>query len=139
MTASSKFNASKPQAETIDVYADPAQRTITAFALTKKRDIAVRWWTFEEGGIAIGCKCEKGQNCPENGLIYRPMDDIDTQMKLQIGKFRSEYHVPENKLRFFQVREGQPFEEKKLRVPLQWKDRETIIKAREAFEKMRSH
>ena len=139
VTTLSKFNASKPHAETIDVYADPAQMTITAFALTKKRDIAVRWWTFEEGGIAIGCKCEKGQNCPENGLIYRPMDDIDTQMKLQIGKFRSEYHVPENKLRFFQVREGQPFEEKKLRIPLQWKDRETIIKAREAFEKMRSH
>jgi hypothetical protein len=64
------------------------------------------------------------------------MDDMDAQMKSQIGKFRAEYHVPEYKLRFFQVRKGQPFEEKKLRVPSEWKDPEAIKKARKNFEKL---
>jgi len=133
-----KFTPPKPLAETIEVYADPARRMITAYAMAKKREIAVRWWTFAESGIAVECKCEKGRNCHENGLVYRPMDDIDAQMKSQLGKFRAEYHVPEYKLRFFQVRGGQPFEEKKLRVPSEWKDPEAIKKARENFEKIRN-
>lgn len=133
-----KTNPQKPLAETIEVYADPAQSMVTAYAMMKKREVAVRWWTFEESGIAIECECEKGQNCHENGLVYRPMDDIDMQMKYQIGKFRIEYQVPENKLHFYQIREGQPFEEKKLKVPSEWKDPEAIKKARESFEKLRN-
>jgi hypothetical protein len=66
------------------------------------------------------------------------MDDIDAQMRLQIGKFRAEYEVPEFKLRFFQIRKGQPFEEKKLKVPSEWKDPEVVKKARENFEKLRN-
>jgi hypothetical protein len=133
-----KINASKPVVNTIEIYADPARKTITAFAMAKKNEIAMRVWTFEKSGIVIDCKCEKGKQCEEDGLVYRPMDDIDGQMKLLIGKFKSEYAVPENKLRFFQIREGQPFAEKKLKVPTQWKDRDMIIQAREAFEKLRN-
>ena len=132
-----KINAGKPAVDSIDIYADPAWRTITAYALAKKSEIAVRVWSFEQSGIEIECHCEKGKQCEEDGLVYRPMDDIDAQMKLQINKFRSEYGLSENKLRFFQIREGHPFEEKKLKVPTQWKDHDKIIKAREAFEKMR--
>jgi hypothetical protein len=137
MNASPKVSSPKPLAKTIEVYADPAQGMVTAYAMANKREIAVRWWTFEESGIVIECQCEKGRNCQENGLIYRPMDDIDAQMKSQIGKFRVEYRVPEYKLRYFQIREGQPFEEKKLKVPSHWKDPEAIKKARDNFEKLR--
>ena len=45
--------------------------------------------------------------------------------------------MPEFKQRFFQIRNEQPFEEKKLKVPSEWKDPEVIKKARENFEKLR--
>ena len=133
-----KLSSSKPLAETIEVYADPASNTITAYAMAKKRVIAVRQWTFEKSGIAVECQCEKGRDCHENRRIYRPMDDIHLQMKSQIGKFRSEYQVPEYKLRFFQVRGEQPFEEKNLKVPSAWKDPDVIKKAQRNFDKMRN-
>ena len=132
-----KTSKPKPLADTIEVYADPGQSIITAYAMAKKRVIAARYWTFEESGIAIECKCEKGRDCKEDGLIYLPLDNMDMQMKIQIGKFRAEYQVPEFKQRFFQVRAEQPFEEKKLKVPSDWKDPEVIQKARENFEKLR--
>ena len=132
-----KTSPPRPLAETIEVYSDPAQSMITAYAMAKKRVIAERYWTFEKSGIAIECKCEKGRDCQEDGLIYLPMEDMDMQMKIQIGKFRAEYRVPEYKQRFFQIRNEQPFEEKKLKVPSEWKDPEVIKKARENFEKLR--
>ena len=131
-----KLSSSKPLAETIEVYADPASNTITAYAMAKKRVIAVRRWAFEKSGIAVECQCEKGRDCHENRRIYRPMDNIHLQMKSQIGKFRSEYQVPEYKLRFFQVRREQPFEEKNLKVPSAWKDPDVIKKAQRNFDKM---
>lgn len=136
--APKKISPPKPQAKTIEVYADPAQRMITAYAMVKKREIAVRLWTFKESGILVECQCEKGHNCQENRMVYRPMDDIEAQMQFQIGKFRAEYQVPEYKLYFFQIRGGQPFEEKKLKVPTEWKDPEAIRKARANFDKMRN-
>ena len=88
MIAPPKTDPPKPLAETIEVYADPAQSMITAYAMAKKREIAVRWWTFEKSGIAIECKCEKGRNCHEDGLIYRPMEDMDMQMKMSDRKIQ---------------------------------------------------
>ena len=111
---------------------------ILAYALAKKRTIAAREWTFEKNGITIECKCEKGRDCQEDGVIYRPLDNLELQMKSQIGKFRAEYQVPEFKQRFFQIREGQPYEEKKLKVPAKWTDPELIKKVRENFDKLKS-
>ena len=133
-----KTSPPKPLAETIEVYTDPASKVITAFAKAKKRQVAVRWWTFEENGVKVSCDCEKGRLCKEDGLIYYPMDDLDAQMKYQIDKFRTEYQVPPYKLYYFHVRNEQPFEEKKLRVPPEWKDAEVIKKAQENFEKLRN-
>ena len=133
-----KTSPPKPLAETIEVYTDPASKVITAFAKAKKHQIAVRWWTFEENGILVSCDCEKGRSCKENGRIYYPIDDLDAQMKSQIDKFRAEYQVPSYKLYFFHVRNEQPFEEKKLRVPPEWKEAEVIKKAQENFEKLRN-
>lgn len=131
-----KLSASKPLAETIEVYAHPASNTIIAYAMAKKRVIAMRQWTFEKSGIAIECQCEKGRDCNENRQIYRPRDDVYLQMKSHVGKFRSEYQVPEYKLRFFQVRGEQPFEEKNLKVPSAWKDPDVVKKAQENFDKL---
>jgi hypothetical protein len=128
----------KPLAETIHIYADPGKGMITAYVIAKKREIAVRRWTFVKSGIEVECNCEKKKNCHEGGLIYRPMDDIDAQMMSQIDKLKAEYHVPENKLCFFQVRGGHPFEVKKLRVPSEWKDPDAIKIARENFAKLNS-
>jgi hypothetical protein len=66
------------------------------------------------------------------------MDDMNLFMRSQIGKFRSEYQIPEYKLRLFQVREDQPFEEKKLKIPAKWKDPDAIKTAQENSDKLRN-
>jgi hypothetical protein len=54
-----KISPSKPLAETMEVYADPASKMVIAYAKARKRVIAVRQWTFEKDGITIECRCEK--------------------------------------------------------------------------------
>ena len=124
----------KPLADYMEVYADPGENTITAFAMVKKRELAVRWWSLVEDGLAVKCDCEKGPTCHENGLVYRPMDDIELQIKHQLNNFRVEYRLPETKLRYFQIRQGQPFIEKKLRVPMSWKEPTRLEQARKRFD-----
>ncbi len=83
-------------------YADPGKGVITAFAMVKKRELAVRWWSLMEDGLAVRCHCEKGPACRENGVVYRPLDDIEQQMKYQLGSFQAEYRLPDNKVRYYQ-------------------------------------
>jgi hypothetical protein len=127
----------KPSADFMEVYADPAARTITAYAIAKKRELAERWWALEENGLASYCHCEKGASCTENGIVYRPADDIEKQIQVLVGKFRDEYGLPESKVRYFQIRQGRPFDEKKLKVPSSWKDPGAIEQARAGFETLR--
>ena len=128
----------KPLADIVEVYADPMSGTITAYAMVKKRNLCTRRWKLVETGIAVYCRCEKGEDCQENGLVYLPRDDVDRQANSLLAVFLDEYRVPENKVRYFQIRQGNTFNEKKLKVPSSWKDPAALEKARLGFENLKA-
>jgi len=119
----------------MEVYADPAGNVIAAYVKAKKREIATREWSMSDEGIAVNCWCEK-QDCANRGVVYYPLDadKLAGQMTLLIERFAEEYDVPEKKMRFFQVRQGQPFGETKLKVPAGWRDPATLARAQAGFD-----
>ena len=136
-TFSKKISAPpKPLADYVEVYADPSEGSITAYMIHRKNELAARWWTMTDEGILVNCECEKMWKCEANGMVYRPSDDVERQMDLLLTRFREEYHLPDNKTRYFQIRVGKPFDEKKLKVPASWKVEETLEKARQGFERL---
>ena len=122
----------------MEVYTDPAQNVMTAYVMIKKRDIAARQWSMSAEGIEVDCHCEK-LDCQERGIVYRPEDaeHITTQLVNFIEDFAAEYRVPPKKIRYFYVRQGQPFDEQKLKVPTNWKDPVTLERAWAGFETLR--
>jgi hypothetical protein len=54
-----------------------------------------------------------------------------------IESFADEYGVPAKKIRYYHVRQGQPFEETKLKVPAIWKNPAKLEHARAGFEALR--
>jgi hypothetical protein len=126
----------KPLADYVEVYADPSEATITAYMIRRQHELAARWWTMTEEGILVNCKCEKMWNCEMNGIVYRPSDDLERQMNLLLTRFREEYNLPDKKTRYFQIRVGKPFEEKKLKIPSSWRNEATLEKARKGFDEL---
>jgi hypothetical protein len=127
----------KPLADYVEVYADPSEGTITAYMIRRQRELAARWWTMTDEGIAVNCQCEKTWQCESNGMVYRPSDHLERQLDYLLGLFREEYHLPDKKTRYFQVRLGKPFDEKKLKIPASWRDEATLERARQGFERLR--
>jgi hypothetical protein len=139
---SPKRTIQKPRPEVvgdyIEVYSDPANNVIAAYVMVKKHEIATREWSMSDEGIAVNCWCEK-QYCPERGIVYRPVqaEGLTQQLLGFIETFADEYAVPVKKIRFFQVRQGQPFGEVRLKVPASWKDPATLEHAWAGFEELR--
>jgi hypothetical protein len=119
----------------MEVYADPAGNVIGAYVKAKKREIATREWSMVDEGIAVNCWCEK-QDCANRGVVYYPLDaeKLTGQMALLIERFAEEYDVPLKKMRFFQVRQGQPFGETKLKVPAGWRDPAMLERAQAGYD-----
>jgi len=140
--ASSAKAVAKPRPEVagdfMEVYSDPAQNYISAVVKTKKRDLATREWSMSEEGLAVGCWCEK-TSCPERGVVYRPVgtEGLTAQVNGFIEQFAQEYGVPVKKIRFFHIRQGQPFGETRLKLPASWKDPATLERAWAGFEALR--
>lgn len=126
----------KPLADYVEVYSDPAERTITAYMIRRKSELAERQWVMMDKGISVNCICEKMQDCKERGLVYLPWVDLDEQMNDLLNRFCDEYYLPHNKARYFQIRLGKPFDEKKLKIPSGWRDEETLVKARKGFHEL---
>lgn len=126
----------KPLADYVEVYCDPTEGTITAYMMRRHSELAVRWWTMTEQGIAVNCQCEKMWNCKERGLVYFPWDNLEAQMNDLLARFREEYYLPDNKTRYFHIRVGKPFEEKKLKIPSSWRDEARLEKARKGFDEL---
>ena len=126
----------KPLADYVEVFSDPAEGTITAYMMRRHSELAVRWWTMTEEGISVSCQCEKMWNCKSNGMVFRPSDDIERQMNLLLTRFREEYNLPDKKTRYFHIRVGKPFEEKKLKIPSSWRDETLLEKARKGFDEL---
>ncbi len=125
----------KPLADYVEVYCDPAEGTITAYMIRRRSELAARWWAMTDEGISVYCNCEK-LDCRERGLVYRPWMDLDAQMNDLLNRFRDEYYLPHNKTRYFQIRVGKPFEEKKLKIPSRWRDEVTLEKAMNGFDEL---
>jgi hypothetical protein len=134
--------AIKPRSETaggyLEVYADPAENEISAYVIDKKREVAVRVWWMSDEGIAVSCRCDK-TNCSKNSVVYRPADgdNLKAQLTTFIEDFAREYSVALKKIRYFHVRQGQPFSETKLKVPAHWKNPATLEQARAGFEALK--
>ncbi len=126
----------KPLADYVEVYCDPAEGTITAYMIHRQHELAVRWWAMTDEGISVNCECEKMWNCESNGMVFRPSDDIERQMNLLLTRFREEYNLPDKKTRYFHIRVGKPFEEKKLKIPSSWRDEAILEKARKGFDEL---
>ena len=54
-----------------------------------------------------------------------------------LNLLRSEYQVPENKMRYYHVRQEQAFDERKLKIPSRWKNPEVLAQANEGFDRLR--
>lgn len=126
----------KPLADYVEVYSDPIEGVITAYMIRRKSELAVRWWAMTEEGISVNCQCEKMWNCKERGLVYYPWDDLEAQMNDLLTRFREEYNLPDKKTRYFHIRVGKPFEEKKLKIPSGWRDEAILEKARHGFDEL---
>lgn len=129
---------STPKGDYMDVYADPAQGSITAYVMVKKRELAVRRWEMTDEGILSECHCEKGWACEKNGIVYSPAPEnqLEAQMMKLITNFRIEYGVGVTKVHYYHVRQDQVFDERKLKLPSQWRDTETLEKARQGFDQL---
>jgi hypothetical protein len=126
----------KPFADFVEVYSDPAEGTITAYMMRRQSKLAVRWWAMTDKGISANCNCEKMLDCRERGLVYLPWMVLDEQMYDLLNRFCDEYQLPHNKTRYFQIRVGKPFEEKKLKIPSGWRDEAVLEKARKGFDEL---
>jgi hypothetical protein len=126
----------KPRADYVEVYSDPAEGTISAHMIRRQSELAVRWWAMTDQGISVNCQCEKMWNCQSNGMVFRPSDDIERQMNLLLTRFREEYDLPDKKTRYFHIRVGKPFDEKKLKIPSSWRDEALLEKARKGFDEL---
>lgn len=117
---------------------DPAISSIVAYVIAGRHEVATRKWTMSEMGIAVDCWCEK-PSCSEQGKVYRPAEaeNLVWQMNGLVQEFAWEYGVPEKKIRYFHIRQEQPFVESKLRVPARWKEPATLERAWAGFEALR--
>ncbi len=124
----------KAAADRIDVYSDPANDRIVAYVLVKKHELAVRSWQMTDSGILLHCRCEK-EHCAADSYYHRPApaDQIEAQMGRMIEALRSEYQVPPAKIHYYHVRQEQPFEERKLKLPARWKDPAALAEATQGF------
>ena len=112
--------------------------TVTAFALRKEREIAVREWELTEHGIYTHCFCEKGTDCKANHMAHRPTDAAGIEARLAglIQDFAKEYGVTEKNITYFRMLLGEGYESPKFSLPLAWKDPEKLVKALKGFVKL---
>ncbi len=124
-----------PTVQRVQVDMENSTAEVTAYALHREHEIAVRSWKLTPDGIACICRCEKGWECPANNLIYRPADvnGIDAQLLRLIRDFANEYGVPEKKISFFRVVGGQGYESLHFSLPAVWKDPEKLALALKGF------
>jgi hypothetical protein len=139
--AKQKMDSTEVTGDYLEVYSDPALGGVTAHVMVRKHVVAERAWRLVEEGISVHCICEKHQLCPENNIVYRPAPDkqLESQVKGFIQDLRTEYAVPEKKTHYFHVRQGEVFEEPKLKIPSQWRNPETLAEARLGFDQLREN
>jgi hypothetical protein len=122
----------------LEVYADPAQGVITAYVMARKRELAMRRWEMTDEGISSHCHCEKGWQCKHSGIVYRPAPDsqLEAQVMSFVTALRTEYGIGATKVHFYQICQGQVFDERKLRLPVQWREATRLAKARQGFDQL---
>jgi hypothetical protein len=122
----------------MQVEIDVTKPIVTAFVNHKGNQIAARWWELTEDGLEVGCQCEKGWSCPEQGTLLRPLgpEEIQGQIIQQIRRFAQEYQVAQVKTKYFNL-------VAKIIVPLHrfelgelWKDPAFIAAAQARYDQL---
>jgi hypothetical protein len=127
-----------PTAQRIQVEVEIGRAEVRAFALNKEREIAMRVWELADDGIGVTCRCEKGWSCRADGVIHRPAeaDQIEAQLMRLIRAFGAEYGVPEKKISILRMIGGHALEDRRLNLPLAWKDPGSLAAAQAGFDKL---
>ena len=127
-----------PTAQRIQVEVEIGRAEVRAFALNKEREIAMRVWELADDGIGVTCRCEKGWSCQADGVIHRPAEagQIEAQLMRLIRAFGVEYGVPEKKISVLRMIGGHVLEDRRLNLPLAWKDPGSLAAAQAGFDKL---
>jgi hypothetical protein len=127
-----------PAAQRIQVEVETGRAEVRAFALNKEREIAMRVWELASHGIGVTCHCEKGRSCRADAVIHRPAeaDQIEAQLMRLIRAFGAEYGVPEKKISILRMIGGHALEDRRLNLPLAWKDPGSLAAAQAGFDKL---
>lgn len=123
----------------MEIYSDPSDSSITAYVIVRKKEIAVRHWTMTNKGLRSICQCEKGSKCTCDRVLYRPAleEELNDQVDWLIEKMRAEYGVSSTKIRYFQIRQNEPHQEVKLKIPPAWRNLQALAEARQGFEQLK--
>lgn len=136
----SRQTVKKPKrlkAKLIEVYSEMNSPQISAYVLTGRWEIAVRYWELAEDGIRVSCHCEKPL-CRENGMLLRPetADRIESQIWEEIRALREEYGLQPKGVRVYRVIRDQPKQERRLMLFGRWKNAEFLARAQAAYDKV---
>jgi len=110
---------------------------VRAFVLSgKKRGPAVRTWRLTPRGIAIECRCEKGERCAADKMLVRPRAAaaIDAQVADLLDDLRQEYGVPARAVTIMAQTHTGMRQQPRLVLPSLWKDEEALEEARTLFD-----
>ncbi len=124
------------RAQRLEVYFEMVEPAVTAYVVTAGERMATRRWELAADGIRVYCYCEKGRFCDADGTILRPEDpeQIEGQIRQEIGALREEYGVTAGRVELFCVIGGQPKPRRRLQLAGRWKDKEIVAQARKAFD-----
>lgn len=126
----------KVTGQAMEVYVGTARPEVTAYVFRKGRQIAARHWELIENGILVQCACEKGWQCPENNVIYRPDEahEIEKQILYQINQFRQEYQVLAKKVSYYRETVDRLVSMYRLVLFGAWNNEEALGEARRRWE-----
>ena len=127
-----------PKPQRIEVVVE--HDTVAAYLLaSRERQIAVRFWQLvPDEGIIIGCNCEKQPACPADNRVMRPADKAGLSQQLldEIDRFRQEYGLPDNKVKFNRLLAGGQYAPTgRLALLGLWQDEKSLAAARDAFDR----
>jgi quinol monooxygenase YgiN len=73
---------------------------------------------------------------PDFTTSAAPDKQLETQVEGLVTALRTEYGVGASKVHYYHVRQDQAFDERKLKLPSQWRDAATLTRAREMFDQL---
>lgn len=134
-----RLPAGVPKPQRLEVVAQHDSPVVTAFVVgSRERQVAARGWELTPDGIGVFCKCEKGDACPDDGVMLWPTvaAGIEEQLKAEIDGFRREYGLPTKKVNYSQ-RVGRTITpQRRFALAGDWKSDDALTRARGGFQRL---